>query len=436
MRLRRRERQKTVSGQGAGAAGILVIEDSRFYQMLMEKSIEEKLGLPVFCASSLSDALGLLDALPHEPAVVVADLNLPDAQGVETIAALSRRIHCPVIVLTGDYSSRTRELAGSREIFDYILKRGQWVMDELINSISRAVSNPQHSVLIVDDSSSSRRSMRQALERQFLKVFEAEDGAKGLETIAARPELSLVLLDYEMPRMNGFSFLEEMRKDYALDDLAVIGVSSHDQEELTIGFLKHGANDFIRKPFSEEEFIWRVNLNLRLVVQQRRLQEEAFLDDLSGLSNRRHFFRGIAEWNESQTPQDSFLVVMIDIDHFKAVNDHYGHLAGDRVIQNLGLLLKDTFHPQALTARVGGEEFAVIAPLRFIDGDVRATLERLMEAVRRQIVVFQSIRLEYRISLAGGVFSYPVNFEAALQEIDHLLYRAKEEGRDRLVWRQ
>ncbi len=429
-------RKSAVPGHGAGAAGVLVLEDSRFYQMLIDKSIEEKLNLPVFNATTLAEAVRLLENLPHEPAAIVADLNLPDADGVETIHALIKRVHCPIIILTGDYSARTRELVRKQEIFDYILKRGQWVMDELIYSITRAVNNPLHTILIVDDSSSSRESMRSALERQFFRVTEADNGRDGLKKIRSNPDLSLVLLDYEMPQMNGFAFLEEMRQIYALDDLAVIGVSSHDEEEITIGFLKHGANDFIRKPFAEDEFIWRVNLNVKLVVQQRRLQDEAFHDYLTGLSNRRHFFRCIAEWAESQNPQESFLVVMADIDNFKAVNDHFGHLAGDRVIQNLALLLEEMAPDQAVTARVGGEEFAVIAPVSAVGGDGRALMEKLMNEVRKQIVDIKSTRLEYRISLAGGVFHYPVDFDAALQEVDRLLYRAKGEGRDRLIWRE
>jgi PleD family two-component response regulator len=143
--------------------------------------------------------------------------------------------------------------------------------------------------------------MRSALERQFFRVTEADNGREGLKKIRANPDLSLVLLDYEMPQMNGFAFLEEMRQIYALDDLAVIGVSSHDEEEITIGFLKHGANDFIRKPFAEDEFVWRVNQNVKLVVQQRRLQDEAFHDYLTSVQTAA-FLQMHRRMAESQIP--------------------------------------------------------------------------------------------------------------------------------------
>ena len=199
-------------------------------------------------------------------------------------------------------------------------------------------------------------------------------------------------------------------------------------------FIKSGANDFLYKPFVTEEFYCRVAENVRSLEQQRTLVELTQKDFLSGLCNRRHFFTlGTKLFANAKREHLSFCIAMVDIDHFKRVNDTYGHDAGDAVIRGVSAALAGRFREGDLVARLGGEEFGVLA-VNMEPGEMHRVFDEV-----RQTIAAVSHRYggeELRVTVSVGVCRAPADsLEQTLQRADECLYEAKRSGRDRVVCR-
>ena len=251
---------------------VLVIEDSPIQARIISTRIQDATALPVLVAHSVQEAEQLLQERANDIFVAVTGLNLEDGPDGEAVD-LCLRWHVPSIVLTASLSEQMRARCIERNVVDYFFKGTITDMEPLITSLERTYKNQAVTALVVDDSRTQRGLLRRLLEVQRITVCEAGCGEEALEMLGKRPEIRLVITDFNMPGMGGLELVRHIRASHPLTRVAVIGVSAVGSGSLTAQFLKYGATDFLNKPFEVEEFYWRVNQTLSTQDLLRELKE-------------------------------------------------------------------------------------------------------------------------------------------------------------------
>ena len=290
-------------------------------------------------------------------------------------------------------------------------------------------------LLLVDDQPINIQALYRIFSPDY-RVLMATSGAKALELCRAdRPDL--VLLDVVMPDMDGHEVCRRLKSEAVTCNIPVIFVTAHnDAAEETHGF-EVGAVDFIAKPVNPATVRARVKTHLTLKHQSDLLRQMVFIDGLTGVFNRRCFDEQLAtEWRRASRTASSLGLLMLDIDHFKRYNDHYGHQHGDDALRRVAGAIKDCLmRPGDLVARYGGEEFACIVPTTKVEGALRVA-ERIEQAVRKlQLVHADSDTAPFvtlSIGLALGQPGRDANPSALLALADVQLYLAKHSGRGRV----
>ncbi|KTF10617.1 GGDEF domain-containing response regulator [Pseudoalteromonas sp. 10-33] len=406
---------------------ILIVEDTPAIA-LVQKHIALKVGYEVDVAETLAQTKVLISQNDYFCAVV--DFILPDAPMGEAIPC-TVDAEIPTIVMTGNIDKKTRNMVEKYPIIDYIIKENKQAYQYLEKQLKRLPRNENVKVLVVDDSISTRHYVVSLLLRHKYQVSEAEDGKKALEVLANSPDISVIITDNEMPNMNGDELCSEIRRIYSNDEKAIIGISGADSSELSSLFLKNGANDYLHKPFNNEEFYCRLSQNVGMLEQIATIKRQANTDYLTDLPNRRYFFeQANNSLKELSLKKVNGALAMIDIDHFKSINDTYGHDAGDQVLKGLAICFKKYFE-KYLVARLGGEEFAVY----FADEIPQEALKRLegfRYFVENNSQEFSKEKIKLTISI--GFSTGPVyQMDTLLKQADQKLYEAKESGRNKVV---
>ena len=298
------------------------------------------------------------------------------------------------------------------------------------------------SVLIIDDSVTVREQIIRTLESfsLFTRYYEAEDGLEGFKKLLSSP-VDIILCDLEMPRIDGFKFLSMLKARPDLQDVPVIILTGMNDRERKIKGLEQGASDYITKPFDHEELVARVKVHLKIKKLQDELKRSNELllelsntDHLTGLFNRRFMMEALdKEVQRSVRKGGNLSLILLDIDHFKQVNDVYGHLQGDAVLQKVALQLQKELRSYDCAARYGGEEFVAILP--------DSTLKESVFVADRIRLALQNIRftgplakLNLTASLGVACFSHErsATVDGFIKMADDALYRAKANGRNRV----
>lgn len=295
-------------------------------------------------------------------------------------------------------------------------------------------------ILLVDDAPENVLLLSRILDGHGNIVF-ALNGAEAVE-MARDLNPDIILLDIEMPGMDGFSVLKEIRMIEALRTTPVIFVTARADSLNEETGLNLGAIDYISKPFSAPIVRARVRNQLllrsyakRLEVLNEKLERLANTDALTGAFNRRHFMQALEIEHERVTRYGAkCLILMLDIDHFKAINDTYGHDIGDKALVAFHEAVAAILRGPDILGRLGGEEFAIIAPeTDYNNGPY--LVERIMKAVRALSVESGEEEVRFTVSIGcanlADAGKLPAN---ALAMADRALYRAKKEGRDRAIF--
>ncbi len=302
--------------------------------------------------------------------------------------------------------------------------------------------------LIVEDSRATRRIIVKMLEEDhiFDVLLEAENGQAGLR-LAASHAVDIVLCDLDMPDLDGFGFLDRFRADPRNETVPVLMLSGTGAAEKKVEGLHRGANDYIVKPCSRDELCARVHNYLRMKLLQDELKRKnqeletinaelarsAITDPLTGLHNRRHFMkRANEETKRALRHGRCFGLLMMDVDHFKRINDGFGHQVGDDVLVMVAGTLQKTLRESDLLARFGGEEFIIGLPETGREG-AAVLADRL-----RQIVGSTPMPgVDRPVTISVGVACVPSpgveTVDQLISRADAALYRAKREGRNRIV---
>ncbi|MEN0019504.1 MAG: diguanylate cyclase [Planctomycetota bacterium] len=302
---------------------------------------------------------------------------------------------------------------------------------EQASSIQSDRARPR--ALVIDDSAPIHRLLSARLQSEGLELLEALDGPTGLEVAKAeRPDL--ILLDLTLIGMDGFEVMRQLKDDPATIEIPIIVLSGLQSAEDKVMAFDLGAIDYVTKPFDLTELRARVRSAMRQAQLLRMLAQRAQIDGLTGLYNRAHFDDRWPEAISSASRHNRALsIAMFDLDHFKSINDMYGHPAGDAAIQGLGNLLQSQCRDSDIICRFGGEEFAVIMPETapsegtVLCERIRAELEQMTWPRHPDRTITVSIGLCGRGADGGSMTP-----EAWLEAADKNLYAAKEGGRNRV----
>lgn len=298
-------------------------------------------------------------------------------------------------------------------------------------------------LLVIDDSDTARAEVRSALEGTniFERVLEAADGFEGLKLLMAHP-VDVVLCDLELPKLDGDKLLRVKDSSPGGSNIPFLYITGSQDLDRKARLILDGASDAITKPFHPPDLVARLQLHLKvkrlqdeLLMKNRALERLSTVDGLTGLRTRRFVDEALAvEFLRARRYRTPLAVVMGDIDHFKQVNDVHGHQAGDVVLRGVGEMMRCMVRSTDVAGRYGGEEIIIIQPQNSHEG-AGMLAERLREAI-------EAARFEdpdgkqLSVTISFGVAEYRKEFstpEELVAAADRALYRAKEEGRNRVV---
>ena len=290
-------------------------------------------------------------------------------------------------------------------------------------------------ILVVDDSPSNLRTLIQFLREDY-KILVATNGSVALE-LARTERPDLILLDVIMPDMDGYQVCMELKADPRTRTIPVIFVTGDSEEGGELKGFDLGAVDYITKPFSLSIVRARVKTQLELKQYRDCLELESMTDGLTGIPNRRYLQTFLDPlWGQSQRLQGPIAVILMDVDHFKAFNDHYGHLAGDDCLRAIAqTLIRLVQRKSDLFARFGGEEFICVLPATDLEAASRLA-EQLRTAVEALAIPHAASVTDHVTISLGLVSCVPAaedRPEGLLEKADQALYAAKNQGRNRWI---
>lgn len=409
---------------------ILIVEDNKALAKLIAKKMEDKVEMDIDIAHSLAEAQVFLTD-PKEYFIALLDLNLPDAPNGEVVDyVISKGL--PSIVLTGSMDEATRESFIHKDIVDYVYKGNMDDINYIFRIINRLSKNRQYKVMVVEDSAPFRSALKKILTSLQFQVFTAAHGEEAMNYFTDNPDIKLALCDYRMPVKDGLEVLKEIRAIGDKNQIGVLMMTSPSENVNGAIFLKNGANDFIAKPFVKEELICRVNNTIEAMENINQIADFANKDFLTGVYNRRYFYENMNEYVAyAEEHMEPYVVAMLDIDHFKKINDTHGHNSGDKVLKTLAKKLIDETKGDDLIARFGGEEFCVILK-NISNEDAVKFFVNLRANIANCKVQLKKEQISFTVSIGVAFSRSDYRLDELLELADEALYRAKENGRNRV----
>jgi two-component system chemotaxis family response regulator WspR len=313
-------------------------------------------------------------------------------------------------------------------------------------------------LLIVDDNEMNRDVLRRHLSRQgYRQIFVAGNGKQALEMMAEQ-DFDLILLDIQMPEMNGYELLEYLKADHKLSQIPVIMISAVDEIDSVVRCIEMGAEDYLYKPFNrvllkartsaclekkhlrDQEERYRLQLeeaNKKLEQVNQQLERLSKLDGLTGIANRRYFDDEIARvWAIAVREKQTVALIIFDIDFFKQFNDAYGHQAGDECLKQVAKVAQEIIkRPRDIVARYGGEEFVVILPNTQLAG-AKQLAEQLCQAIEELHIMHEFSAASKYVTISLGVTAALADADRDYTEIianaDKALFLAKQQGKNQV----
>jgi diguanylate cyclase (GGDEF)-like protein len=410
---------------------VLLVEDSRMFSTALKYRLEKELGLSVTHCPSMAAVRAIFQSDAPEFALAVLDLNLPDAPNCEALDYVISKGIAP-LVFTGSFSDATRDQILAKNVLDYVVKDSPAAMQQLVLAVDRILTNGKTRVLVVESDPDSLRKQADLIVKQGFQITAVESGAAALEALDANSGIDMVVCDLDLADMDGFALLEEIRRRHGDDVVRVVGLSTATDRMVAARFLRAGGDEYIQKPFLEEEFNSRIFHVASIQKRIQSLHRIAARDYLTDIYNRRYFFEaGPRMVDQAARRGEPMSIAILDIDHFKRLNDTYGHEVGDVVLKAVARRLKHRISDRHLLARLGGEEFGII----FHGLSLEAALdycERLRGELAAQPIIADGEALTITVSAGLAVIAERETFDNYLNAADQFLYMAKHAGRNRV----
>jgi two-component system, cell cycle response regulator len=297
-----------------------------------------------------------------------------------------------------------------------------------------------NSVLIAEDDPVSRRVLEAFLVKWGYRVVSAADGVDALRILEADDAPPLAVLDWMMPGLEGPQVCQRVRTHTNRPYVYILLLTARSQKDDLLQGLESGADDYLTKPFDAPELRARLHVGRRildlqngLIAAREELRFRATHDELTGLINRRVILEAITrEHARHLRDGGSFAIIIIDLDHFKNINDTHGHLAGDAVLKEAARRMAGSIRPYDSVGRYGGEEFLVLAPSCDAAGAMKLA-ERIRDSLGSEPIETDQgpvpVTMSCGVAVSGG--SNPLHPQELIHLADEALYRAKEKGRNR-----
>jgi two-component system, cell cycle response regulator len=417
----------------------LIVEDSASYQLLVANAMNQ-LGVETASAATGQEALELFASDTID--LIVLDLHIDDMTGFELCSRfreseVTRSV--PVVLLMSEEDDLILKKGYDVGVTD-ILKKGDF--EDVGASLQSVVEGMRRAhrgrVLYVEDSPTVAQLTVHLLEGMQLEVDHFESAEEALEALDER-DYDVVIVDIVLSgAMNGVSLTRTIRGlEGQISEVPIIAISGHEDTARRLEALRQGANDYLSKPVERTELAIRIGnlLTTKHLIDQLRASEGemrklAMIDQLTGLNHRQSLIsKAPRAINAARRRKESFSILLLDIDCFKAINDEHGHVRGDEVLNAIGEYFLSAVKDDEIASRIGGEEFVILLP----DCDPPAAMDRA-ESIRRQIKELQPMGLPITVSI--GVSTINDETEAVFDDLyrsaDKALYQAKRDGRDRV----
>jgi len=296
-------------------------------------------------------------------------------------------------------------------------------------------------ILIAEDDSTSRSILSAVLVKLGYDVIAVADGNEAWEELKKVYPPRIAVLDWMMPGFSGPVVCSKVREKGDEEYTYLILLTSNSGQHDVVDGMKAGADDYIVKPYNRQELEVRVKAGTRIIELQNELlaakekiKIQSRTDTLTGIANRRAIFEHLdGELNRAEREKKSISIAMLDVDHFKAVNDTYGHQAGDAVLKECALRISGSTRPYDILGRYGGEEFLLILPGT---GEENAAIvcERILDNVQARPFCIDGLSIGVTISIGLATWSGREDVDKLVGAADKALYMAKEKGKNCVVF--
>lgn len=411
---------------------ILILGNKSLYLKILERLLSnvDLFDLLIFQSyQKLTDYF--LDERP-DIFLALADIDL---EGCETGAVIDFLIseNIPVITVLSKYDIDMIEALWKKGVVHCMVNEHHLDLKFAAYFVERLSYFNNKKAIIVDDSTTFRKLTKNHLDYLMFDVLTFDDGRSVVEYInddsKSNEDVKLVIVDYNLPGMTGIELTRHIRDKLGFN-VIIIAVTGHSSNEVKYGFIKSGADDYLIKPFSREEFNSVILKNMRLIEQVDRIEKISITDNLTQIYNRNFMKDSLAKQIDlAQRYNKIFSLILFDLDHFKSINDQYGHDKGDHVLAQFSKLVSDNIRKTDVFARWGGEEFLLLCPKTNKD-----QAQKLAEQLKR-VLEKTSFGFEKSITCSVGISEYTAdsNFEELVKKADIAMYKAKEKGRNNIV---
>lgn len=428
---------------------ILVIDGSEVTRTIISRILDEEMPQAqlTLCGSG-REARTCLDQQQYD--LITTALLLPDMDGLDfcrQVRAHAAHHHTPVVVVSGDANERLLQEGFAAGVTDYFDKSlGYQAFVEFIKEFTQRNPGLVGRVLYVEDSPTTARHTLKLLEHHGLQVVHTTTAEEAIEllqrTAPGGPEadagFDIVMTDFFLKgAMTGGDLLHAIRSKFRFtqQEMPVLVLTTAESPDRQVEVFHAGANDFVQKPIVEEILLARIRSLLlikqqftALKVQAEEMQLLATTDSLTGVRNKCYLLRQGELFMQDRRNQP-IAALLLDIDHFKRLNDSHGHLTGDQVLEEVGRLLNESVREGTLVARFGGEEFAILLPRCRLD-EAQARAEELRAGIEALRPAGQLITVS--VGVASTDTCPEADLTALLDLSDRALYAAKDSGRNRV----
>jgi diguanylate cyclase (GGDEF)-like protein len=412
---------------------VLLVEDTRLYSVAVRSLLESRFGLIVIHCATLAALRREIESGGEKYDAAILDLCLADAPNGETLDYV---VGCaiPAIVFSGYTSDARRQdiIAGASA--ELVYKNSPRSLEDLAQAIERVLGSNRLRALLIDPEATESSEMVKAMDGGTFVPVHCQSAEQALSILDdAKGTIELVVVRHDIASVEDFALLGTLSLRFGEDALRVVGFGS-DQAAGEVGrFLKAGGDDFLQLPMSAADIDGRLDHTLAIHRQIQSLQRMASRDYLTDMLNRRYFFDRGPKMVEMCLRQSApVCTALLDIDHFKRLNDTYGHEIGDLVLKAVSRrLLQLVGEKQHLPARIGGEEFALLLTNMNIE-QAYEFCERIRIDISNTKIVVDDEDLSVTVSMGLAHISDSETFDNYLNAADQYLYLAKHSGRNRV----
>ena len=409
---------------------LLLVEDSNLVMKVMRRLVSESNEFKADFAQDYRQAKKLIDEGAENYFAAVVDLNLPDAPKGE-IVDLVLGCKIPTLVLTASFDESRKDRLLKKGIVDYVVKENCYSYDYAMKLIIRLYRNHAIKVMVVDDSLVARKQAGNLLRKYLFQVVEADGAKQAIRALVDQPDIKMVITDYNMPEVDGFELVKLIRGKYDKQDLTIIGLSGEGNASLSARFIKNGANDFLRKPFNQEEFYCRIMHNIESLEAIEIIKDAANRDYLTKLYNRQYFYQLANEQiGNCQANALDYAIAIIEIDNFREFNNVFSEY-GDLVLVTFARELQRQFS-KFITARLNGSQLIVFIPAMSFN-DTECHMNEFRKRIKQCSIDTNQGKQSLSVSI-GLSYSAEDSLRQMLENCDQLICRAQEAGKDLVLF--